>query len=443
MQSMGAIGHDVAFLLRELHAAFMEHLGGRPFFEWFLFFSPFFIFGEIPRYLVPAFVLLTRRILNIGRDDDEAKRRFMSTHPSVSVLLVGYNEEENIGAAIESLLEFGYPNLEIIVIDDGSLDDMYNAAKPYADEGTIKLYRNSGASGRSGRPAASNIALEVSSGDFILSVDADTSFDRDALFHMIGPFYDPMVGAVAGNLKARNSQKNYLTRLQALEYLQAITLWKTWLGLFGTNLQASGAFGAFRREAIENVAAWDSELAEDADISLKVKRSGWRIVFAQRAIAMTNVPEQLRVLMTQRYRWDRGLLRTYFRKHLSLLKFWRFHWTIGLEMAIEFLFSVMLTFFYLIWLVFMFFYFPVILLFAIVIMYFVYLGASIIMLGTAISISERTREELRLIPSIFAFPLYKSFFRWVRMYALTLEVFRVNYEQSYLPESAWRNTKRW
>ena len=440
---MDSLFHDVAFLLRELHATFIEHLGGRPIFEWFLFFSPFFIFGEIPRYILPSLVLLTRRILNLDHNDYAAERRFMDTNPSVSVLLVGYNESKNVGAAIDSLLEFNYSNMEIIVVDDGSNDAMYAAAKPYADRGEITLYRNSGATGRSGRPAASNIALEISTGEFILSVDADTSFDRDALFYMIGPFHDSMVGVVAGNLKARNCHKNLLTRLQALEYFQAITLWKSWLALFGTNLQASGAFGAFRREAIEDVAAWDSELAEDADISLKVKRSGWNMIFAQRAISMTNVPEELGALMTQRYRWDRGLLRTYFRKHFSLFKFWRFNWTISLEMAIEFLFSVMLTFFYLIWLVFMFVYFPIILLFAIVIMYFVYLGASIIMLGTAITLSERGRSELHLMAYVFAFPLYKSFFRWVRMYALTMEVFRINYEQSYLPESAWRNTNRW
>ena len=217
---MGAIEHDIAFLLREVYAAFMEQLGNRPLFEWFLFFFPFFVFGEIPRYVMPALIILGDRIFGITRENDEAKKRFMSTTPSVSVLLVGYNEAPNIAKAIESLIEFDYPGMEIVVVDDGSTDGTYHAAKPYADRGLIKLYRNNSASGRSGRPAASNMALQLASGDFILSVDADTTFDRDALIQMISPFHDPEVGVVAGNLKPRNADTNLLTRMQAIEYLQ-------------------------------------------------------------------------------------------------------------------------------------------------------------------------------------------------------------------------------
>ena len=76
-------------------------------------------------------------------------------------------------------------------------------------------------------------------------------------------------------------------------------------------------------------------------------------------------------------------------------------------------------------------------------MYFVYIAVSIISVGAAISTSERGREEFNLLFSTPLFPLYKGFFRWVRLYSLLLEYFRLNYEQSYLPESAWRNTRKW
>ena len=440
---MGTLEYDIAFLLREVYAAFMNQLGNRPLFEWFLFFFPFFVFGEIPRYVMPALIILGDRIFGVTRENEVAKKQFMSTEPSVSVLLVGYNEAPNIANAIESLLEFDYPAMEIVVVDDGSTDGTYEAAKPYADRGLIKLYRNNGASGRSGRPAASNMALQLASGEFILSVDADTSFDRDALIQMISPFHDPKVGVVAGNLKPRNADVNLLTRMQAIEYLQSITLWKSWLEMLGWNLQASGAFGAFRREALQGVAAWDPELAEDADLSLKLKKAGWKIVFASKAIAMTNVPEVLPQLIVQRHRWDRGLLRTYFRKHISLMKFWQFGWSTTAEMSLELLFSVVLTVFYLFWLVFMYIFFPVILVFAIVIMYFIYVAVSILTVGVAISTSERAREEINLLAFTPLFPVYKGFFRWVRLYSFLLEYFRLNYEQSYLPESAWRNTRKW
>jgi len=435
--------NQLVFAMHDVHARFMVELGNRPLYEWFLFFFPFFVFGEMPRYVLPSIFLWLRRIFARSEKNLARREAFFETPPSVSILLVGYNEEEHIADAIESLLQFEYPKLEIIVVDDGSTDDTYEKARPYADRGHIKLYRNSSATGRQGRPATSNMAFSLSQGEFIVSVDADSSFDRAALIEILSPFQDPTVGVVAGNLKPRNAYRNFVTRMQALEYLQSITLWKTWLNLLDWNMQASGAFGAFRREALEQVQAWDSEMAEDADVSLKIKRSGWRIVFAPDAIAMTNVPDTPRSLINQRYRWDRGILRTYFRKHAGLMKFWKYDWRNAAEMSLEFLFTVMLPFFYLGWLIFMAVFYPVILVFALVLVYLVYVVANFISMGVAIASSERAREEIDLLWYVPFFPAYKGFFRWVRIYALTMESFRVNYEQAYLPESAWRNVKRW
>lgn len=440
---MQSLSIDIQFLVREIHAAFMEHLGNRPLFEWFLFFFPFFVFGELPRYIVPAFLLMGRKLLGIQENNQVEHERFLAGEPSVSILLVGYNEELNIARAIDSLLEFEYANLEIIVVDDGSTDATYEQAKPFADKGLIKLFRNSAATGRQGRPAASNLAFKFSKGEFIVSVDSDTSFDRNALENIIAPFHDPEVGIVAGNLKPRGATTNLVTRMQALEYLQSITLWKSWLNVMKSNMQTSGAFGAFRREALEAVMAWDHELNEDADISMKIKRAGWKVVFAPDAIALTEVPETLGELMSQRYRWDRGVVRTHFHKHVGLMKFWQYDWRNAREMSLEFIFFFLLTFFYFGWLVFMIAFYPIILLFAFVIMYGIYCVVNMITLGTAMAHSERWKEEVGLLAYIPLFSLYKGFFRWVRLYALTMELLRINYEQAYLPESAWRNMRRW
>ena len=436
---------EFVFMLKAFRAGFVIHFADRTWTEWLFFFFPFYVFGEFPRYVVPAIGLMILKFFGLPRDDrdDVLKRHFMDTSPSVSILLVGYNEEDCIANAIESLLEIDYENMEVIVVDDNSSDNMYQMARPYADRGLIKLFKNTGASGRAGRPVASNMAFQMSTGDYILSVDSDTSFDRDALFHMIGPFYDPEVGVVAGNIKARNAYVNKWTRVQAIEYFQSITLWKTWLNIFGMNMQASGAFGAFRREALEACGAWDPELAEDADLSLKIKKGGWKIVFARQAIAMTNVPETIRILIGQRYRWDRGLLRTYFHKHANLLKFWRFGWKNALEMALEYFFSVFLTFLYVFWLSIMIFKHPLILFYVFCIAYFLYAATAVLTVLVALTFSERKSQELGLVPSALFFPVYKGIFRWVRLYALILETVRFNYEESYLPTSAWRNAKRW
>lgn len=411
--------------------------------EWILFFMPIFIFGEFPRYIFPSIFLLFAKIFGFLTSDQGKKRAFFATHPSVSVLLVGYNEEASVAGAIDSLLELNYPGLEVIVIDDNSEDGMYEVAKPFADKGLIKLYKNSAATGRSGRPTASNMALHLSTGDFIVSVDADTSFDRDMLFHMIGPFYDATVGGVAGNIKIRNIDASIWTRFQAVEYALSIAMWKRWLGLLGMAMQVSGAFGAFRREALTSFGAWDPELAEDADLTLKIKKVGWHIVFAPEAIAMTNAPETWRVLRGQRFRWDKGAFRTYFRKHVDIMKFWEYDWRNAFELSLEFLFTVILTFIYALYLVLMLIFYPKLLIFVWCFTYVIYVVVSLFCFAVSLLFSERRDEEIPLLLTVFLFPAYKALFRWVRFGALFLEFFRINYQEGYLPESAWRNTEKW
>jgi hypothetical protein len=84
-----------------------------------------------------------------------------------------------------------------------------------------------------------------------------------------------------------------------------------------------------------------------------------------------------------------------------------------------------------------------ILVFVFVIAYGIYVLSSLLTVVVALILSERRREEWPLLSSICLFPWYKGFFRWVRIYSLLLEIGRFNYEDSYLPESAWRNAKRW
>jgi cellulose synthase/poly-beta-1,6-N-acetylglucosamine synthase-like glycosyltransferase len=80
----------------------------------------------------------------------------------------------------------------------------------------------------------------------------------------------------------------------------------------------SGAFGAFRRAALEQVGGQDVEVGEDADLTMKLRRAGWRIRFAPDAHALTDAPETVSALIAQRLRWDRGLITIWIRKYRSV-----------------------------------------------------------------------------------------------------------------------------
>ena len=406
-----------------------------------LAFLPFILF-DLRRFLAPSVVLLTLRWLGLPRERDAAAERFLATGPKVSVVLAGYNEEGAIEAAIVSLLETGFPGLDIIVVDDGSEDRTSQRALPFAQKGLIRLVRNSAATGRGGKPGGMNLGAKLATGDFLVFLDVDTSFDRDLFQHLIGPFEDPHVGVVAGNLKVRNSTVSFWTKMQAVEYLIAIGLHRRWLNVFGSNYLASGACCAYRRSVLESFGGCDVATAEDLDNTLKARRGGWKAVFAPRAIATTDVPETLRVLIRQRMRWDRDLVRVAFRKHLDLLDGRRYGKLLSLELAQVLLVSVLANLAYVIYIVVMLVTAPVVLVAVMTLCALIYAVLSTLSVATALVFSERRNDELWLLLWAPLLPIYNEIiFRWVRIYATVLEILRINQEDPYLPQSAWRNVR--
>ncbi len=416
----------------------------RSFWTWILFFFPFVIFLEIPRYFTPLLFYPLAKIFGFARDDLEKKKRFLNTEPSISVVIVGLNEEKVIGSTLSSLLDIEYRNMEVIFVDDHSSDSTYQIARRYEEkDDRVHVYRNRADAGRGGKPFAMNYGFHMSTGEIVIAVDADTSFDRNMLVHAVGPFYDPDVGVVTGNLKPRNRGENTLVDLQACEYVMSIGFWKRWTNLLGVTLHASGAYSVFRRSVLEETGAWDAELAEDADISAKAHKQGWKIQFAPYAIALTNVPASVSELVGQRIRWDRGFLRTYFHKHGDILRGWRFKLGTAFELVMEYLLQVAMTLAFPVYLVIMLIYFPLILSFVLVTTYVFYSIQTLITLLFSIMTSERAEKEWSLLQYTCLFPFYQMMMRFVRTYALLLEFLRVDYRDSYLPDSVYDNTEKW
>lgn len=86
----------------------------------------------------------------------------------ISVLIPCYNAENYIGAAIESVLEQDYPNLELVVVDDGSTDGSAREIAKFKDPQVISITQEN-----AGHCAAANAAYKLSSGELIKFFDAD------------------------------------------------------------------------------------------------------------------------------------------------------------------------------------------------------------------------------------------------------------------------------
>lgn len=256
--------------------------------------------------------------------------------PPVSIVVPAYNEAEVLGEAIESLLALDYPTYEIMVVDDGSTDATLEVATRYEGGAggvpvTVLTQENAG------KAAALNLGIQRARHPFLFCMDADSHLEPDTLRMAAPRFRDPDVGAVAGNVKVEN-RDSWLTRLQALEYIEGLNLPRRAQGFVAAVNIVPGPVGFFRRSALEEVGYYDTDTyAEDADLTLKLITAGWKIVYEERAVAWTHAPATLLDLIQQRYRWTRGILQALRkRKRVLLTPFPDFPlWLSALEMGFE------------------------------------------------------------------------------------------------------------
>jgi cellulose synthase/poly-beta-1,6-N-acetylglucosamine synthase-like glycosyltransferase len=207
----------------------------------------------------------------------------------VTAVIAGHNEAETIERCVRSLREQSRPPDEIIVVSDGSTDQMPAKLRELQQQGLIDEAHC--AQLRAGKSAAFNLGFTRASGAIIVNVDCDcVILERHALLHLCQPFVDPKVGAVAGNIIVRNSSASLLAGLQAIEYLISISQGKQSANLMDQMTCVSGAFGAFRRTALESVGGLDSGGGEDLDVTLRLRSGGWTTLFASDANCLTNVP---------------------------------------------------------------------------------------------------------------------------------------------------------
>ena len=237
--------------------------------------------------------------------------------PTVSVIIPAFNEERVIAASVARVLASDYPDLQVIVADDGSTDATSALVRDaFADDPRVTLLTLV----NGGKAAALNRALRDATGEVIIALDADTQFEPETIRRLARWFADPRIGAVAGDARVGN-RHNLVTRWQAVEYITAQNLERRALAGFDAMTVVPGAVGAWRRAALDAVGGYPEDtLAEDQDLTIAIQRAGWRVTYDPRAVAWTEAPESFRALAKQRFRWAFGTLQCLW-KHRVVL--WR------------------------------------------------------------------------------------------------------------------------
>jgi cellulose synthase/poly-beta-1,6-N-acetylglucosamine synthase-like glycosyltransferase len=254
------------------------------------------------------------------------------------------------------LINATYNNLEIVVVNDGSTDNTDFLVRDFIDHefktiSTSKtityIHKSNG-----GKGSALNAGIKNSNGDIIVTMDADTIFENDAIFNAVKYFYKTDLDAAVGNVKIANS-RSLIGIIQQIEYTVGFYFKRTH-SVFNSEYIIGGAFGIFRRNVFDKYGYFDEQIkTEDIELSTRLQSHGCKILYIENAIAYTEGPAAIRDLMKQRLRWKKGRLDT-FLKHRDLFfsaknqhsKFLTFYLLpITLFYEFELLFEPILTFF--------------------------------------------------------------------------------------------------
>jgi len=246
-------------------------------------------------------------------------------------------------------------------------------------------------------------------------------------------------------VRVANIFDSMATCLQCIEYAKSISVGRTISSMFGVLRIISGAHGAFRKDILQRIHGWDVGPGLDGDITLKIRKLGFKIVHEPQAICYTNTPVKFSKLAKQRFRWDRSMVRFRMRKHLDILLPSK-----GFK-PLNFISSLDNIFFNFILNIKWWVYITQLILmstdsetvmFIFVINYLLYFLANLFEYATACLLYAKTLRLKHLFLFIYIplAPLYTGFFlRAVRSYAYMMELFfKVSYNDAWNP---WKVSK--
>lgn len=242
-------------------------------------------------------------------DDVESKE-------DISILIAAYNEEKSILRTLNSILNQNYNgNIEVIILNDGSVDNtkfiVDNFIKSVENEkiNLIQIFDEN----NKGKSEVLNVGLKNSSNDIILTVDADSRLNTNAVQNIVNTLVgtNDSIVAVAGNIMVDNKSKNLVTQIQNWDYLLGISASKQSQSIYKSTLVAQGAFSAYYKKNLVEVGGWPKTVGEDIVLTWKILELGYNTSHCADAIAFTNVPETYKDYFNQRKRWSRGLIEAF------------------------------------------------------------------------------------------------------------------------------------
>jgi len=281
--------------------------------------------------------------------------------PPITLIAPAYNEEATCVEAVRSFLTLNYPEYEVLVINDGSSDKTLERLteafelipttriptahlKTSEVRGTYRSQRYPNVwvidKENGGKSDALNTGIRYCRTPLFCAMDADTLLERDALVRVVRPFLENGNTVAAGGIiriangctikgggvKDIRLPKNFLAKVQVLEYLRAFLAGRMGWEAIKATLIISGAFGIFKRVTVVEAGGYATDtVGEDMELIVHLhrycreKNIPYDITFVPDPVAWTECPESAKILGRQRDRWQRGLMEVILRHKKMLL----------------------------------------------------------------------------------------------------------------------------
>ena len=248
----------------------------------------------------------------------EFRRRKASIqgYPSVSIVVPAYNEAKTIGRCVRSLLISDYPELEIILVDDGSTDSTLTEMRKFTGQHGVQIISKK----NGGKASALNQGYELSKGEIIVFADADGIFGTDTIRRLVEAFVNEKIACCCGNDAPIGLHFN-VTRLQNIQAHVSTGYVRRALAYVNCLPIVSGNIGAFRRSVLEEIGLFkEGFIGEDLELTWRIHKAGYRVAFEPKAIVRAEAPHTWSGLWKQRVRWARGFIQTLRIHHDMLFK---------------------------------------------------------------------------------------------------------------------------
>lgn len=296
-------------------------------------------------------LLQLRKEYNLDKYELDEELSHITYVKPVSIIVPAYNEEVGILDSVHSLLSLSYPQLEIIVVNDGSSDGtqakmithfqmepVQKAIRQQLDTEPVNaVYRSTIHphlflidKQNGGKADALNAGINLSKYPYFCSIDGDSILAPTSLLKVMKPIVESNGDVIAsggsvriangsdismGNVLHVSLSENKLIVMQVIEYLRAFLMGRIALSQYNMVLIISGAFSVFSKKSVieaggylKNTIGEDMELVVRLHRMMKEQKSNKRIVFVPDPVCWTEAPENMRDLRRQRIRWHQGLV---------------------------------------------------------------------------------------------------------------------------------------